>query len=140
MKFLTLMQKEIREILPWILLAAISFLAIGLLIITMGSRHQNYNWRFQNIEPGTEVRLHDIITQSVLMVNGAWLFTVSLALGLILGIRQFWITFFTKTWAFEFHRSVKRQTVLYAKLSAAIIAFLLALGTIWTFFYPGFPK
>lgn len=135
MKFLTLMQKELREILPWILLAAISFLAIGLFIITMESRHPNYRWQFQNIKPGAEVRLNNIIMPSVLTINGVWLFTVSLALGLVLGIRQFWIAFFTKTWAFEFHRSVKRQTVLYAKLSAAIIAFLLALGAIWTFFY-----
>ena len=135
MKFLTLMQKELREILPWILLAAIAFLAIGLFIMTMERNHPNYSWRVQNIDPGAEVRLHDIITQSVLFLNGAWLFTVSLALGLVLGIRQFWIAFFTKTWAFEFHRSVKRQIVLYAKLSAAIIALLLALGAVWTFFY-----
>ncbi len=135
MKFLTLMQKELREILPWILLAAISFLAIGLFLITMESHHPNYSWRFQNINPGAEVRLNDIIMPSVLTMNGVWLFTVSLSLGLVLGIRQFWIAFITKTWAFEFHRSVKRQTVLYAKLSAAIIAFLLALGAIWTFFY-----
>ena len=135
MKFLTLMQKEIREILPWILLAAISFLAIGLFIITMLGRHTNFFWQFSNIKPGTEVEIHRLITFSVLTMNGVWLFTVSLALGLILGIRQFWIAFFTKTWAFEFHRSVKRQTVLYAKLSAAIIAFLLALGAVWTFFY-----
>jgi hypothetical protein len=70
-----------------------------------------------------------------LTINGIWLFLISIGLGLAIGVRQFWIAFFTKTWAFEFHRSVNKQTILIAKLSAGIIGFLLAMGTVWTLFY-----
>lgn len=134
MKFLTLMRKELREILPWVLLAAITFFVIGMFVITLEERNTYYRGRFSNMNPGTEADLHTFVESSILAVNGVWLFLISLALGIALGIRQFWIAFFTKTWAFEFHRSVNRQTILLAKLFAAIIAFLLALGTIWTFF------
>jgi len=129
------MRKELREIMPWILFAAIAFLAIGFLILTMEEPKTNYRWRFSDIKPGTEVQLNNLLKYSILTINGAWLFVISLALGLALGIRQFWITFFTKTWAFEFHRSVNRRTILIAKLSAACIAFILALGTVWTFLF-----
>lgn len=135
MKFLALMRKELREILPWILFAAIAFLAIGLFIITLEEHNPRYNWRYSSLVPGSNVDMHQLLITSVLSVNSIWLFLISIAFGLAIGIRQFWIAFFTKTWAFEFHRSVNRRTVLIAKLSAAIIAFLLAMGGTWTFFY-----
>ena len=135
MKFLTLMKKEFREILPWMLFAAIAFLAIGFFNITLLGHNPGYNWQYSGFEPGLDVDMHQLLSSSVLGINSVWLFLISIAFGLAIGIRQFWVPFFKKTWAFEFHRSVNRRTVLIAKLLAGIIAFLLALGTIWTFFY-----
>lgn len=129
------MQKEFRELRPWILFAAIAFLAIGFFTITLEEHRPGYNWRYSGFRPGNNVDMYQLLATSVLGTNGVWLFLISIAFGLAIGIRQFWVPFFTKTWAFEFHRSVNRRTVLTTKLLAAIIAFLLALGAIWTFFY-----
>jgi hypothetical protein len=63
------------------------------------------------------------------------LFCFSIGLGLVLGVRQFWIPHFTRTWPFLLHRSVSRKTILAAKLIAASIAFVISLGTVWVALY-----
>jgi hypothetical protein len=66
---------------------------------------------------------------------GPWLFVLSIGLGLVLGIRQFWIPTFTRTWPFLLHRSVNRNTILAAKLTATSIAFACSLVPVWIGIY-----
>ena len=53
----------------------------------------------------------------------------------MLGVRHFWIPHFTKTWSFLLHRSVSRQTILGAKLTAATVALVVSLGAVWIGLY-----
>ena len=135
MRFLTLTWKEFRESLPWILLAAIVLLLIGGFILQMETRHQTSEWRYQQIEPGKALQGYQLFNRTVLTFPGIWLFMVSIALGLVLGARQFWMAHFTKTWGFELHRSVNRITILAAKLFATVLGFCLSIGLVWTIFY-----
>jgi len=42
---------------------------------------------------------------------------------------------FTRTWSFLLHRSVTRLTILWAKLVATALAFVLSIGVVWTGLY-----
>ena len=135
MRFLTLMWKEFRESLPWLLLATIVLLAMGGFTLRLETQNQRHNWYYSQITPGETVDAYRLIQYSVLTVPGAWLFIISIGLGLALGIRQFWMAYFTKTWAFELHRSVSRATILSAKLCTTLLALCLTVGMVWTIFY-----
>jgi ABC-type transport system involved in multi-copper enzyme maturation permease subunit len=67
-------------------------------------------------------------------IAGVWLFLFAVGLGIALGVRQYWVGFFTKTYGFLLHRSAKRGTILLAKLLAAVISFA-PLAVIWVIFY-----
>lgn len=135
MKFIALIRKEMREILPWTLLATIAFAAISIFVMKMEMINSGSNWNHDQIKPGEPVSNYVLFEYSVLTIQGAWLFAVSLAMGIVLAIRQFWIPFFTKTWQFEIHRSVKRVTILRAKILTAISGIIIPLGSIWTALY-----
>ena len=131
MKFLALMRKEFRESLPWMLLAAIFLLVFGGLILQTQTIPRNITYRYPVFSPGSEVSTYQLTKPSLLQPVGSLLFLTSIGLGLVLGGRQFWVAHFTKTWGFMLHRSVGRQTILGAKLAAAIVAFAISLGTVW---------
>ncbi len=135
MKMLALIRKEMREILPWVLLAAIVFASVGAFVTKMEMEHSRYSWNSNQIKAGETINVYHLFHYSVLTINGAWLFGTSLAMGIVLGIRQFWIPFFTKTWQFELHRSVSRSTILLAKMLTAIICFAMSVGLIWVALY-----
>ncbi|MHC4526014.1 MAG: hypothetical protein ACYSU8_10855, partial [Planctomycetota bacterium] len=63
------------------------------------------------------------------------LLITSLALGVILGVVQFFLPGLRKTWAFTLHRSVRPKMIIWSKFSAAAITFLISLGLFWTLFY-----
>lgn len=136
MRFLALLRKELRESLPWMLLAAIVFLGIGSLGISSRAYQPRHfsEWTFS---PGSFVDAYWFwhAYSSPLRSVGILLFLMSIALGLVLGVRQFWIPNFTRTWGFVLHRSVNKSTVLAAKLTAAVLTFSLSLGLVWIFFY-----
>jgi len=133
MRFSALLRKELRESLPWMLLAAIVFLAIGGFLLRQAQLGGWYDWseRYFSSRPtyGLQYR------HSPLQPIGPVLLLTSLGLGLVLGVRHFWIPYFTRTWPFLIHRSVDRKTIFWAKLAAAIIAFLISLGAVWAAFY-----
>jgi hypothetical protein len=135
MKMLALMRKEMREIFPWVLLAAIVFASVGAVVIKMEMDHSRYRWNFDQTKAGETINVYYLFQYSVLTMNGAWLFATSLAMGIVLAIRQFWIPFFTKTWQFELHRSVKRSTILFTKMLTAVIGFCMSIGLVWIAFY-----
>jgi len=135
MRFLTLMWKEFRESLPWVLLATIAFLAIGSFVLRMEVQDQSPEWRYSNMSPGQTVDPYMLFNSATLSFISIWLFLISIALGLALGVRQFWMARFTKTWGFELHRSVSRLAILSAKLCAALLGFCISIGLLWTIFY-----
>jgi len=135
MRFLALLRKELRECLPWMLLAALVFLAFGgffLRALAYDQRHYRY---YPNFSSGTLVEHVQLTQHTPLLLTGSCLFCSSLGLGLILGVRHFWIPHFTRTWPFLLHRSVSRKTILAAKLTAGTIAFVISLGTVWVALY-----
>lgn len=137
MRFAALFGKEFRECLPWMLLAAIVLLAFGGFALRMEADHMNPNrgWSRGYNPPGTAIEPYRLSFKSPLGSVGPVLFCCSIGLGLILGVRQFWIPNFTRTWPFLLHRSIHRSTALIAKLSAAATVLALPIGGIWVGFF-----
>ncbi|MBN2271324.1 MAG: hypothetical protein JXN61_11960 [Sedimentisphaerales bacterium] len=135
MKFLMLLRKELRESLPWVLLAAVVLFAIGGLMLRELARYDLVSWRHSQLVAGQPVSPYLLTQDSVLTGSAGLLFAVSIGLGLTLGVRHFWMPHFTRTWPFLLHRSVSRMTVLGSKLAAATIAFIVSLGTVWIALY-----
>ncbi|MCK4293241.1 MAG: hypothetical protein KAY65_08590 [Planctomycetes bacterium] len=136
MKFLMLLRKELRESMPWLLLAAIVVFAIsGLLLRELARSDHRLTWRHSQLVAGQTVSPYLLTQDSALIGPIALLFTASLGLGLVLGVRHFWIPDFTRTWPFLLHRSVARSTVLASKLVAATIGLFVSLGTVWIALY-----
>ena len=135
MRFSALLRKELRECLPWMLLAAIVFLALGGFFLRVEIHYRNPSWYYSRLSPGTIVESSLFTYYSILGIMGPLLLLSSIGLGLVLGIRHFWIPNFTRTWPFLLHRSVSRKTILAAKLTAGTIAFVISLGTVWVALY-----
>ncbi len=135
MRFSTLLRKELRECLPWMLLAAIVFLGFGGFILRAQAYGGRLQWHSTHFPPGSMVESRRLILHPQLQLAGTWLFLSSLGLGLILGVRHFWIPHFTKTWPFLLHRSASRNTLLGGKLTAATIALVMSVGVIWIALY-----
>ncbi len=135
MRFSALLRKELRECLPWMLLAAIVFLAFGGFFLRAFAYDQRHYRYYPNFSAGTLVEPGQLTQHTPLLLTGSCLFCLSIGLGLVLGIRQFWIPNFTRTWPFLLHRSVRRKTILAAKLIAASIAFVISIGPVWIGLY-----
>jgi hypothetical protein len=129
------MRKELRECLPWMLLAAIAFLAIGGFFLRADAYDTSLYWRYSRMSPGTIINGYSMIFYPIPYVTGPWLLLSSIGLGLALSIRHFWIPHFTRTWPFLLHRSVSRKTILAAKLTATSIAFVISIVPVWVGLY-----
>ena len=142
MRFSALLRKELRECLPWMLLAAIAFFAFGGFFLRTTAYLGDRYWRYSRFSPGTTLSPYDLTCPTTLATVGPWLFFSSIGLGLILGVRHFWIPHFTRTWLFLLHRSVSRKTILAAKLTAALIACVISMGLVWIalFWYASQPE
>jgi len=134
MRFSALLRKELRECLPWMLLAAIAFLALGGFFLRAEAYNES-DRHYSRLSAGTVVDHYQLTFYPTLNLTGPWLFFLSIGLGLVLGIRQFWIPHFTRTWPFLLHRSVSRKTILAVKLTAGTIAFVISLGPVWIGLY-----
>ncbi len=142
MRFSTLLRKELRECLPWMLLAAIVFLAFGGGFLRAIAYDQSDYRYYPNFSAGTLVGSGQLTQHTPLFPTGPWLVCSSLGLGLILGVRHFWIPHFTRTWPFLLHRSAGRKTILAGKLTAASITLAISLGPVWIalYWYAGQPE
>lgn len=137
MKFSALLYKELRECLPWIVLTAFALLAIGGFLLRTSSQlyYGTYHWRYSHLSSGSVISPYDLIHYPVLNHVGPWLLLSSFIIGLVLGIRHFWVPNFTRTWPFLLHRSANRQSILAAKLIAASISIVVSLGFVWVVLY-----
>ena len=136
MRFAALLRKELWESLPWMLLAAIVFLAIGGFLLREAQMYGIYDWSERHFSSRPVTETYGLqYRRSPLQLIGPVLLLTSIGLGLVLGVRHFWIPYFTRTWPFLIHRSVDRKTIFWAKLAAAIITFLISVGAVWAAFY-----
>ena len=134
MRFLALVKKEFRECLPWMLLAAIAFLTIGGINLGEAIRYGHYD-RVRQFAQGSSIGMHEFKVWSPMRDTGPWLIFISAGLGLAVGIRQFWVPDYTRTWGFTVHRSTNRLTVLGAKFAGAVVVAALSLGVTWTLLF-----
>jgi hypothetical protein len=135
MRFSALLYKELRECLPWLFLAAIIFIAASSIILRVEILNESFiNHRLSRLSPGNAVG-YNFTYYPKIKEAGIWLFLLSIGLGLVLGVRQFWLPNFTRTWPFLLHRSVNRETILAAKLIAAILTLVISLGLTWVAIY-----
>lgn len=142
MRFAALFGKEFRECLPWMLLVAIVLLAFGGFTLRAQVIYDpTWQWNHAYNQPGEPMNPYSLVFFHLPGLS-LLLFFSAIGLGLILGVRHFWIPNFTRTWPFLLHRSVSRSTVLAAKLSAASAALVLATGGVWTilFWYASRPE
>ncbi len=135
MRFSALLYKEFRECLPWLLLATIVFISVSSITLRVEAYHENYDYRYSRFSPGTIIQDYKLTDYPTIRLNGLWLFFLSIGLGLALGVRQFWLPNFTRTWPFLLHRSVRRETILAAKLIAATLTLVISLGITWVVLY-----
>ena len=129
MRFITLYKKELREAAPWIILAALSLLVIGwLMIIT--EAHNRERWYYGAMSNGQVIDDYKVLRPDIMLGSAVLMFFLSIGLGLVLGIRHFLVPDFTKTWQFLIHRSTTRTVILTAKLIAAV-SILFCLSIAW---------
>jgi hypothetical protein len=135
MRFVALLKKEFQEIGLIIMLALIAFATLGTLILWNRASHP-YSYLYWNEKLGDSMSAFDFICyHQPLRGTGPLLLIISIVLGLLLPAQQFAEQEKRKAWAFIIHRSVRRSTILWAKFTAAAIAFLISLGAVWTCLY-----
>jgi len=135
MRFLALLRKELRESLPWILLSATAFLAIGSLLLREAIVYHRYDFYISSFSRRSAIDTYWFTQHPPISPTGSALFVISIGLGLSLGIRQFLVPHFTGTWPFLIHRSTGKKTILSAKFTAAALGFIVSLGVIWSAFF-----
>jgi hypothetical protein len=131
MKFFALLKKELRECLPWIILAALAILLIGGLFLQELAYREANEWSNKTFQSSLTINSSHPPLQDSAVV----LFLTSISLGLILGFVQFWLPGFRGIWPFILHRSISRNVLLTAKIMAGAIAFILSCVIIWTGLY-----
>ena len=135
MKFIALLKKELRECLPWLLLAMMIMLFLGTLIIQTFCNANSMNRDYWYYNPGNAIEFYTLRGGNDFEIIGPVILLTSIILGMILAGRQFWMPGFNKTWAYTIHRSTSRINVLLAKFAAAIAAFSISVGLSWTLLY-----
>jgi hypothetical protein len=143
MKFLTLVKKEFREALPWLLLAALflsisSWVTINLQISNQkswfaGKTSTMFDERDLWDKYGDYLKEDDIFQPDIMRKSLRFMFYIPIGLGLILGVRHFFLQGLDGTWQYLIHRSVKKSTIVSSKLVAAALA-MSCLVLIWLLF------
>jgi hypothetical protein len=135
MRFFTLVKKELRECLPWMVCAAAFLLILGNLCLwNMAQRDIESQYQYRVLERYSEVQGYNL-EQRPLGDVGLLSFITAVGLGLALGVRQFWVADFIGTWGFILHRSTRRTTILTAKICAGLISLIVAVGLVWSYLY-----
>ena len=133
MRFFALLKKELRECLPWLVLAAAFLLIVG--SIQLSDRLQpDIGSRYRTFERYSEINGYELIRHPI-SDTGVLVFITAAGLGLALGVRQFWVADFMGTWGFILHRSTQRTTILAAKICAGIISLAAAVGLVWCYLF-----
>jgi hypothetical protein len=129
MKFLALVKKEFRECLPWMCLAFIAcagFALLALRVELLSNERTQQVWTEGQWVPWCASPLSNV---------GLVLTLTSLGLGLAMGVRQFSVPAFDKTWTFTLHRPVGIAAIVHAKFVSALLGLILSVGVPWTALY-----
>jgi hypothetical protein len=132
MKFAALVKKELRICLPWLCLSVLAFVVIGSILMKGLILNQRY-YIERGYDNGSQYSW--FTPYSPITEFGPLILITSLALGVILAIRQFFLPGLSGTWPFTIHRSIKPQAIVWAKFTAAVLTFLFSIGLFWTLFY-----
>ncbi len=136
MRFFALIRKELRECLPWFLLAVIFLLFFGSISLYSVSRNRQLGYPYISLDPDMPIStVYQLSRTGTLSTAAPFLLITGIGLGLCLGVRQFWYPQFTKVWGFELHRSVNRLSILLSKMIAALAALTFSAGLLWCVFY-----
>jgi len=138
MRFIALVKNQLQEILGGLIVVVIVFTFLSGFILWSGIRHPDpYHYsEYSGITPGNTVSFYTLLQRpKPLWGVGPVLLVSAVILGAMLASQQFAEQQKRRTWAFTIHRSVSRSTILWARFSAAVIAFILCLGVMWTMFY-----
>jgi len=133
MRFFTLLKKELRECLPWMATAAAILLLIGSLNL-IDSKQRQIGDQYRTFERYSEVGGYYLLTHPISDFS-ILVFMSAVGLGLALGVRQFWVDDFMGTWGFIVHRSTHRTTIFAAKICAALISMIVAIGLLWCYLF-----
>ena len=133
MRFFALLKKELRECLPWMATAAAILLLIGTLKL-IDSKQQQIGNQYRAFERYSEVGGYELLRHPISDFS-LLAFMSAVGLGLALGVRQFWVDDFMGTWGFTVHRSAHRTTIFAAKICAAIISMVVAIGLVWCYLF-----
>ena len=129
MRFLTLLKKELREAVPWIILSLIILFAISWFLIRIMAIYHGQEYYHGMLQSGKVIEQYMLFRPDIIQGPAVLMFFVSIGLGLVLGYRHFWMPGFTGTWQFLIHHSVTRSTIISAKLAAAaVLMFCLSLA------------
>jgi hypothetical protein len=136
MRFFAFIRKELRECLPWFLLAVIFLLVFGSISLYSVSLRKELSYPYISLDPDVpQTPVYQLTRGGTLSAAAPFLLITVVGLGLCLGIRQFWYPHFTKVWDFELHRSVNRKRILFSKMIVALPAFIFSAGLLWYIFY-----
>ncbi len=137
MKYVALMKKEMRENMMWGIFAAVVFTLLATFIMSLIFKTEqifsSYNWNWKN--ESLNIVWWNMRFRNPFGAIGAWLFFISIGLGLILAVRQFWMPNFSRTQSFELHRPVNKGWILSAKLLSAMLIMAVSVGGVWCVFY-----
>lgn len=135
MKYAALLFKELRECLPWVLLASAILFLFGFLILYSNSSYRQDPMVSWNQDPGREIQEYQLFQWSSLSDTGPLLLFTCLGLGLALAVRQFWFSWFSRTWAFLLHRNLSRSSIVWIKIAATALCFAVPILGIWTLLF-----
>ena len=129
MKFLTLLRKELRDSLPWIIFTIISLFMISWYMISIRS-YNMLRWPYGPMQNGAIIYEGNIFIEDIMLGPAFLMFFLSILLGLALGFMHFWMPGFRGTWQYLMHRSVSRLSIINSKVSAAAII-MICLSLAW---------
>jgi hypothetical protein len=122
MRFLALLKGQQKEIFGNGVVQILLVFGFGYSLVNNAVRNENFYSRFE-------------FSSSPIRDMGPLLIFASILCGTMLGISQFWIPGFRRTWHFLLHRSASRTMILLSKITAAVITLVVFTGGSWTLIF-----
>lgn len=134
MRFWALFKKEWYESVALTLIVFLVVLFFGGVNVQEKANRLQWDMRYPT-NVGTTISPYELTVEYPFRDVGGTLAFLSIVFGLKLGISQFWVPNYTKTWPFLLHRSTPRQSILGAKLLCAFLGLVVAMGSAWTLLF-----
>jgi hypothetical protein len=122
MRFLALLKGQQKEILGN---------GVVQILLILGFGYSSVNYAAHN----EDLYANYSFSTSPIRDMGPLLIFASILCGTILGITQFWVPGFRRTWHFLLHRCASRTTILLSKITAAVITLVVFTGGSWTLIF-----